>query len=130
MNAPAAIILHHNSSEALAKNLSALTQSTVMPQHIVVLDNSSDASAAANAEKLCAGHGIRHVQVPNEGYGAAMNLGLADPLVRSADFVLMLTHETVVSPTCLAELQSALHADGTLAAVGPVLGRLADPEAG
>ena len=128
MNAPAAIILHHNSSEALAKNLTALVTSTLLPQHIVVLDNSSDASAAAEAEKLCAEHGIRHVQVPNEGYGAAMNLGLADLLVRSADFVLMLTHETVLSPTCLAELESALRTDDTLAAVGPVLGRLSAPE--
>ena len=128
MNALAAIVLHHNASQALARNLSALVESTLLPQHIVVLDNSSDTLAAADAEKSCAEHGIRHVRVPNQGYGAAMNLGLADPLVRSCDFVLMLTHETVVSPTCLAELESALRTDDTLAAVGPVLGRLAAPE--
>ena len=128
MNAPSAVILHHNAGQVLAKNLEALGESTMLLQHVLVLDNSSDQLAASEAEKLCSQHGTTYVRIPNKGYGAAMNLGLAHPLIRNSDFILLLTHETVISRNCVADLTLALYADDRLAAAGPVLGQLAHPD--
>lgn len=82
---------------------------------VTVVDNSSLPEIAA----LCAELGVRYLDAGrNGGFAAGVNIGLADRLVPGAD-VLLLNPDARISPSSVAALQDALHADPRLASVAP-----------
>ncbi|GAB3630746.1 hypothetical protein GCM10027421_00990 [Microbacterium shaanxiense] len=82
---------------------------------VTVIDNSSLPEIAA----LCAELGIRYRDSgANLGFGAAVNLALADRLLPGAD-VLLLNPDAEIDPAGIDQLHRALHADASLASVGP-----------
>ncbi|GAB3603028.1 glycosyltransferase [Microbacterium aureliae] len=82
---------------------------------VTVVDNSSLGEIA----DLCAELGIRYVDPgSNLGFGAAVNVALADRLAPGAD-VLLLNPDARIAPDQIEVLRDALHADRRLASVGP-----------
>ena len=82
---------------------------------LTVVDNSSLPALAA----LCAELGIRYLDAGgNRGFGAGVNLALADRLVPEAD-VLLLNPDARIDPDQIVLLQRRLHARPDLASVGP-----------
>lgn len=123
----ACVVVHHRSPDTLARTLASLTRAGVEERTIVVVDNSEDDSLDAVAGALTT---VAVLTTPNDGYGAAVNAGVAwlarerpDPVA-----VLVSTHEVVVEPDTVAELLRGLE-DPAVAAVGPVLWDSEDPAA-
>ncbi|WP_254773689.1 glycosyltransferase [Microbacterium sp. cf046] len=82
---------------------------------VTVVDNSSLPEIAAMCEEL----GVRYIDSgANIGFGAAVNLALADRLAPDAD-VLLLNPDARVSRDQIATLHTALRAAPDLASVGP-----------
>ena len=91
----------------------ALTPVASLP--VTVVDNSSLPEIAA----LCMELGVRYLDAEgNRGFGAGVNLALADRLMPGAD-VLLLNPDATIEPSQVAVLHRALRADSTLASVGP-----------
>jgi glycosyltransferase involved in cell wall biosynthesis/GT2 family glycosyltransferase len=82
---------------------------------VTVVDNSSLPEIAALCDEL----GVRYIDAgANRGFGAGVNIALADRLIPGAD-VLLLNPDARVEPAQIAVLQRALHAGADLASVGP-----------
>ena len=82
---------------------------------VTVVDNSSLPEIAA----LCAELGVRYLDPGrNGGFGAGVNVGLANRLVPGAD-VLLLNPDARIEPAAVAALHRALRADPSLASVAP-----------
>lgn len=82
---------------------------------VTVVDNSSLPEIAA----LCAELGVRYLDPGrNGGFGAGVNVALANRLVPGAD-VLLLNPDARIEPAAVVALQRALRADPSLASVAP-----------
>jgi GT2 family glycosyltransferase len=92
----------------------ALEPVTALP--VTVIDNSSLPEIA----EMCADLGVRYIDAgANLGFGAAVNRVLADRLEPGAD-VLLLNPDAVIGESDVRRLQHALHADPSLASIGPL----------
>jgi glycosyltransferase involved in cell wall biosynthesis/GT2 family glycosyltransferase len=82
---------------------------------VTVVDNSSRADIAALCEEL----GVRYIDSgANVGFGAAVNIALADRRLPGAD-VLLLNPDARISPDQIALLHAALLDSPDVASVGP-----------
>ncbi|WP_404430594.1 glycosyltransferase [Microbacterium lacus] len=82
---------------------------------VTVVDNSSLPEIAA----MCAELGVRYIESgANLGFGAAVNLALADRLRPGAD-VLLLNPDARIDPARIDQLHTALRAESDVASVGP-----------
>lgn len=82
---------------------------------VTVVDNSSSLEIAA----LCAELGVRYLDAGrNGGFGAGVNVGLANRLLPGAD-VLLLNPDARIEPAGVTALHHALRADPGLASVAP-----------
>ncbi|BDC51918.1 hypothetical protein F183_A42330 [Bryobacterales bacterium F-183] len=82
--------------EALAQCLASLTTQTFQDFETIVVDNGGKATVPAN---------VRLIRNPvNTGYGGGINRGIADA---TGDWILALNDDTVLHPTCLAEMYAA-----------------------
>ena len=105
------VVVAYGSVELLDRTLAPLTRS----YRIIVVDNSS----SPLVEALCERHGVRYLDPGlNGGFAAGANHGLRECLTPDVD-VLLLNPDAVVEPQDIDLLRQALHADPTLASVGP-----------
>lgn len=82
---------------------------------VTVVDNSSLPEIA----EICAQLGVRYLDSgANRGFGAAVNVALANRLVPGAD-VLLLNPDARIEPDQIDILRQTLRADGSLASVAP-----------
>jgi GT2 family glycosyltransferase len=114
-----AVILHYRHWPDVAVTIEAAIAQGLEPSMLRIVDNASgDGSLEAIRE-----HFPRLVDsivaLPdNGGYGAGMNAGIRS--LPECD-VLLLTHETVLSPDSLDALRARLRDDPTIGMVGPLL---------
>lgn len=120
------VILAYRPGPRLAETLAALGQSTLPPVEIVVVDNAGHDNATADAVKACTGARIVRAAC-NDGFGAGMNLG-ASALQADSEAILFLTHECKLAPSALAEMYASLRSSDSVAAAGPVIARLSQPD--
>jgi GT2 family glycosyltransferase len=120
-----AVILHWRHWPEVRHAIDALLAEGVDPVNVRIVDN---ASGDGSVEQ------IRHAypQGPevlarpsNGGYAAGMNAGIRALGDRD---VLLLTHETILLPGCIAALQARLEAEPGLGVVGPMLALKDDPQ--
>ncbi|MBK6440733.1 MAG: glycosyltransferase [Actinomycetales bacterium] len=98
-----------------APDLLARALRSVADRPVTVVDNSSSPDVA----EVCRAAGVRYLDPGrNRGFGAGVNVALADPLVPGAD-VLLLNPDAALEPGALDALSARLTADPTLASVGP-----------
>lgn len=129
-----AVIAHYNKLDLLRATLGALASQTRPLSHVVVVDNSADATGDATTHMLatwsaafgCSGEVV--LSQGNAGYASAMNVGAQrlanrDP---APSLLLFLTHECVLEPDALSIMvESVTSRRNTI--VGPGLNWLSDP---
>jgi GT2 family glycosyltransferase len=111
------VVVHHRSPDTLPRTVASLLAAGLDPRKVVVVDNSEDESLASTVLG-----DLRILVTANDGYGSAVNAGVAW-LAREHPglaAILVSTHEVVVEPDTVTELLDGLALPGT-AAVGPVL---------
>lgn len=122
LHSVSAIVVHHNRYDIISFTISGLIARGVMPDRIVVVDNSEDESRRPELVESLP-DGIDTLFVENAGYGAAVNRGLRHiaELQHPTPYTLVTTHEVEFAPGGVDALVNALDADEGLVAVGPVL---------
>jgi N-acetylglucosaminyl-diphospho-decaprenol L-rhamnosyltransferase len=114
----AVVIVNFNARDHLRACLASVEREA--PDDTVVVDTSS---TDGSAEMVAAEYGwARLVRCQNRGYGAAANRGVNET---SADFVLLLNSDTVLSAGSLRALSDYLDAHGEVGLAGP---RLVNPD--
>lgn len=105
------VVVAYGSVELLDRTLAPLSRT----HRVIVVDNSSSPLVRA----LCERHGVRYLDPGlNGGFAAGANHGLRECLTPDVD-VLLLNPDAIVEPQDIALLRDALHADPSLASVGP-----------
>lgn len=128
-----AVVLNYRNWEGTAAVVRALDAQTSPPRSVVVVDNASEQttepmSAPPEGPEAHWPPEVRILrQSANGGYAAGMNAGIEVALQEGADAVLLLTHDCLLEPDCLAQLAAALQEPGTGVAA-PVLGWRSRPE--
>lgn len=118
----AAVVVLHRRYDSVGTVIDGLIDQGVPKQWIVVVDNSEQPAAHARfVAGLPAEVGV--LAVPNRGYGAAVNDGLARLAESGVDapYVLVCTHEVQLGRDCVSALAAALRAAPDAAAAGPTL---------
>lgn len=104
------VVVAYGAPELLARALRS-----VADRPVTVVDNSS----SPDVEEVCRAAGVRYLDPGrNLGFGAGVNVALADPLLPGAD-VLLLNPDAALAPGALDALSARLAADPALASVGP-----------
>lgn len=100
-----ALVLTWNDSMLTERCVSSLV-AQMAPQQVVIIDNGSEPSVAAELEGIAQRAGVcLHTNADNLGYAGGMNSGL--PLVRTPH-VLLSNNDVTYSETAVADLSAAL----------------------
>ncbi len=98
------IIVNWCSGEWLRKTLQGLSQQTLMPDRIVVIDNASDDSSFQGIEEI-----IPTIEVVKEkanlGFAKANNIGLR--MLETSDWIVLLNPDAIPAPDWLEKLAEA-----------------------
>ena len=119
----AAVVVHHRSYETVSAVVGALLHQGVLPENLVLIDNSEEPTLRSRLRELIP-HRVVILFEETRGYGAAVNAGIdyfdQQALFRP-EFLLVSTHETRPEPGALVSLLQALLDDLTAAVAGPTL---------
>lgn len=112
------VIPNWNLKADLGECLESLQQVSYAPHQIVVVDNGSiDGSPEYVAKQFPA---VKVIALPeNEGYAAALNVGIDYAFRQQANYVLALNNDTIVSPQALTQLVAVLDSDPTIGIATP-----------
>ncbi len=115
-----AVIVHHEAPDDLERCLDALRRGELVPDQIVVVENSTSTSAQTSARSLAADAGAVLVEPgANIGFGAGCNRGV-EALEECASYFFV-NQDAEVGTGDLELLTSSLAADPGLAAVSPLI---------
>lgn len=118
-----AVIVHHDSLATLGLTVAAIIQCGVLPEHIVIVDNSEDSKVSSQARSMLPSEAC-FIQTENEGYAAAVNRGVEVLSMSSGSecgFVLVATHEVLPDVDAVRKLRRILLNNADVAACGPRL---------
>ena len=102
------VVLNFQGREVIEDCLASLAAQTYPAHEVVVVDNASTDGSGDTAREACARLGFTFVQSPaNEGYSTGNNLGIAST---TGAWILLLNHDAVLDPGCLAALAEAVEA--------------------
>ena len=119
------LIIAYREPELVAAVLERLSQQTIAPRLVIVVDNGGTLAASDLEGLPLADRSIRVPRPDNPGYGAAANEA-REHLGDSA--LLVLTHDAVFGPELAEQLLGALHRRDDAGAVGPILRFASDPD--
>lgn len=106
----AIVVVHRIDPAATAEALASLAASVGVDLSVVAVYN-GDATGWPELQSLCAAHGATAVRAAaNDGFGAAVNTGLAQ--VAPGDHVFLLNDDASVAPSTIAECARVLAAEG------------------
>ncbi len=119
----AVVICTRNRPEQLRRCLASLTELSLAPDEIVVVDNASD----GDATRLVATEaGVTYVFEPQRGLSHARNTGIAST---SSDIVAFTDDDVVVHPDWLSRLLAGFWSESVMSVTGLVLPASLDGEA-
>ena len=112
------VVVSYRSSDELQNFLSSLSQSSVIPREIVVVDNSPEQSDIPSLT------GLPQVSVihrsDNPGYGAAANVGVAN-LPQTCEWVVVCNPDIVVRTETLGQLMAEATHRSQVGSLGPAI---------
>lgn len=121
----AAVLLYFRLGPAVKDSIESLVAQDPPPAQIILVDNQSNDGVLAPV--ACQWALVKLVELDeNRGYAGGMNAGIASIDV-SVDFILLVTHEVLLEPSCAARQISALRATSA-AQAGPFLRRSSSGE--
>jgi GT2 family glycosyltransferase len=114
------VILNTNRRKDTLECLASLHESTYSNHKIILLDNhSTDGSQQAIRELYPE---VQLIELDeNLGYAGNNNVGIAAALEQEADWVFILNEDTIVDPSCLANLIKVGESDPAIGIVGPMV---------
>ncbi len=108
MRVDAIVVVNHRSHALLARNLVATTEGwDPATLTVVVVDNSQDAAEATRVAALAAARGWAVVSMPNRGFGAGVDAGVAHARAAGADAFLVLNPDLELGQDAARELLAA-----------------------
>lgn len=114
------IVCVHNARDDVRRCLRSLLAAGGHPFHLIVIDDGSDAPTRRLVDWFARAHPhvdlVRNAEPPH-GYTIAANLGLGKS---TADRVVLLNSDTLVTPGWLEEMLLGWDADETIGIVGPL----------
>lgn len=121
-----AIVVNWNRRELLLRCLASLHESMRAPLDILVVDNaSSDGSVAAIHARFPNVELIESAE--NLGFAEGNNVGLRWALERGYSYMLLVNNDTVAHPELVPRLRAFLASRPNVAAVGPAIYYLSEP---
>lgn len=112
------VVVTYRSADVLATFLESLKHSTVLPDHVIVVDNSPTVLAPPKTPWL------NHLEVihrpENPGYGSAANIGVA-ALPDDCDWFVVCNPDITVTPDTLATLLEQAHSHPNAGVLGPAI---------
>jgi len=112
------VIPNWNLKGDLAECLDSLRQTSYSPHRVIVVDNGSTDGSPDLIEKEYPWVSLL-VLPQNRGYAAALNVGIAEALEESADYVFALNNDTVVEADALGRLVEILASDESIGIAAP-----------
>ncbi len=112
-----AVIVNWNGRDDTFTCLESLTQATLLPGHIIVVDNgSTDGSIEAIRETYPQ---VEIIALPeNRHFAAGANIGMQSALDQGAEYVWLLNNDVTVTPGALNEMVHVMEADQTIGIAG------------
>jgi len=115
-----AVIVHHEAPDDLERCLDALLRGEMVPDQVVVVDNSTTPSARASARSLAAGAGAALVEPgSNVGFAAGCNRGVE--ALEDCTSYFFVNQDAEVGAGDLELLTDSLAADPGVGAVSPLI---------
>lgn len=112
------IVCVHNAPDDTRHCLDSVVQHTAPPYRLIIVDDGSADLTAAYLGHLAAELGVLLIRNPDAiGYTRAANIGLR---ASSAEFVVLLNSDTIVSPTWLDRMVACALSDDKIGVVGPL----------
>src|SRR5215213_5032537 len=108
------VVVNHGTPQHLERCLETLHEDE--PASVVVVDTTPDPSAVRALLRRFAG--AKPLEMPNHGYGAALNAGLR---LTDTPYALLLNADTIVRPGGTRSLAAFLDAHPRAAVVGPLI---------
>jgi GT2 family glycosyltransferase len=123
------VVPTHNRSELLARTIVSISEQTLPPCDIIVVDNGSTDDTAARVRELASGvKRLRYLEEPDLGVSRARNRGAREA---SGELVAFLDDDSVAAPWWLAAIADAAHrSPGAPAVAGPIALRWTRPAPG
>lgn len=123
----ACILVHYRRFPDSIAAIESILRAGIAPENLHVVDTGEDSSTVALAAH-CAREGVVFHAMPNRGYGAAVNHGMARIRPEETRFTLVVTHEVILEANALVHLLQPFETDPTTAVVGPTLVDLAQAD--
>ena len=112
------VLVNWNNFSDCAECLESLRKCSYPNFEVTVVDNGSDGDDARLLRERF-GDGIRLIENErNWGFAKGCNIGIKDALDRSADYVVLLNNDTVVTPDFLDELVNVARSDAEIGIAG------------
>lgn len=112
------VVVTYRSADVLATFLESLEHSTVLPDHVIVVDNSPTVLAPPKTPWL---NHLELIHRPeNPGYGSAANIGVA-ALPDDCDWFVVCNPDITVTPDTLATLLEQAHSHPNAGVLGPAI---------
>jgi GT2 family glycosyltransferase len=122
-----AAVLHYRAWPQVRVTLDALLSQTREVDEVILLDNGSDDGSGDRVREAYPALDV-HGLTRNVGPIAGWNHAVQAILGRAVDAVLLVPHDCRLAPNAVEVMASRLEKAEDLAAVGPLLGYLSDPD--
>lgn len=113
----AVVVVHWGSKRNTLACLRSVSESTLRPNPLVVVDNGTGTLEAADIASA-APRGILVSLPQNLGFGGGTNIAIRRALAEGANYVLLLNNDALLAPGCLAALVRVARRGTRVAAVG------------
>jgi GT2 family glycosyltransferase len=117
------VVVHHRNRHTLLKTIESLQAGGIAPTRLLIVDNSELPMVEEEALRAGLPCGVELLTMPNRGFAAAVNAGIAAISERAdnVQYVLVATHEVIVKEGAIVTLLRALSENRQRMAAGPTL---------
>lgn len=125
------ILINWNSFDKTRRCLGSLEELAQAPDHVWVIDNGSTDNSAAGLENYLKKSRLSATLVrsgQNFGFGGGCNIGIQRAMEADADSFWLLNNDAIADTHALQAMQTQLHSDPEIGAVGSVIYDLHNPE--